>query len=79
MPVCCVALSIRLCGVRKVRLIPHDVLQAGVWTARALHPDIFEQPAQNDFFNNLLIVAARIRFLDLPRVSWYKQVQVETY
>jgi hypothetical protein len=39
-------------------------------TARALHSDIFEQPAQNDFFNNLLIVAARIRFLDLLRVSW---------
>jgi len=23
--------------------------------SRALHPDIFEQPAQNDFFNNLLV------------------------
>ena len=33
-------------------------------TARALYSDIFEQPARNDFFNNLLIVAARIRFLD---------------
>jgi hypothetical protein len=33
-------------------------------TARASHLRFFEQPAHNDFFNNLLIVAARIRFLD---------------
>jgi hypothetical protein len=27
--------------------------------SRALYPDIFEHPAQNDFFNNLLDASAR--------------------
>jgi len=49
-PGCCVALSIRHCGVRKVRLIPHDFARLAsrhFWTACTKW--LFQQPVKSPY------------------------------
>ena len=75
MPICCVSLILRRCGVRsrtsladsptrrrgkKSLLIRRD---ATLRISRALHLGIFEQPAKNDFFSNMIVFKVNFVFL----------------